>query len=132
MSLARRSVLVTPLLSAAVVACGMLIGCDQRQDVYSYDPKVDSVAPPALAGTDLSILEDQKSRPRPTLPAAPAVAPAGTRPAASPLTPGTPATPAAATPGATPGAAPTPEPTTAAPPPVPTGAGTVPPPPITE
>lgn len=142
-SFAVRSLRGACFLWGPVAACGMMLGCEQRQDVYSYDPKVDSVSPPALAGTDLSILEDQKSRPRPTIPAAPgggAAAPGGaprTTPATpgtptTPTAPGTPGTPTAATPGATPGATPSPETATPTAPAVPTGAGTVPPPPITE
>jgi hypothetical protein len=102
---------------AAVVAVGLFAGCKRQGDVYSYDPKVDSILPPAISGVDMSILEDQKSRPRPVVTAdvaAPARG-AATRPAATTSPAGGPESG-----GSTAPAAPA------------EGGGTPPPPPVTE
>ena len=112
------------VLAACVMACGLLGACERHTDVYSYDPKVDSVAPPQLAVNTASYLEDQKLRARPTL----AEPPKATTPTSAPAARGgAGAAPEAATttPAAAAGGA-----TTA--PAVPTAPKTTPPPPIPE
>ena len=87
------------LLLAMAMACGMLGACERQTAVYSYDPKVDSVAPPQLALNTASYLEDQKTRLRPSIsepakPTTPASAPAaagGAAPTPEPAAAGTPA-----------------------------------------
>jgi hypothetical protein len=121
----------TSVVMAGAVAVCLLGACERHTDVYSYDPKVDSVAPPQVAVNTASILEDQKLRPRPvitepkreTTPASAPAAAGGAGAGAVAVTPepgGATTTPAAA--GAE-GAA-----TTA--PAVPTAPKTTPPPPI--
>jgi hypothetical protein len=100
------------LTLGALAAIGLFAGCKPQGDVYSYDPKVDSLVPPAVAAVDMSILDDQKARPRPSVPESAAPAGPATRGAASP----------ASAPAPEPGAAPT----------APTAPGTTPPPPVPE
>ena len=103
----------------AVLAAGVLSGCDKKEAVVRYDPQIDGFMPHPLSGADASILENQKAlydkmvaagggAPKPAATPAPAPAPA-VIPEGTPL-------PA---PDATPAPAPAAEP---APAPPPTGA----------